>query len=69
MVYSRELIQQTIDMWQPHSEDKLTEEDAREIIDNVTNLFEYLAELDKKYNFENAKKKVEEQTDKSNSGI
>ena len=49
MPYSKEFIQKTIDLCQPYSKDKLTEEDAREIADNLINFFELLIELDKKY--------------------
>lgn len=50
-MYSKEFIQKTIDVWQPYSKNNLTEEDAREIADNMVNLFEFLVELDKKYGF------------------
>ncbi len=33
--YSRSLIEETISVWQPYYEKALTEEDAREIIDNM----------------------------------
>lgn len=49
MVYSKKFIQKTIGVWQPYAKDRLTEEDAREIADNMINLFELLIELDKKY--------------------
>lgn len=49
MVYSKEFIQKTIDVWQPYSKDSLIEEDAREIADNMINLFEFLIELEDKY--------------------
>jgi len=49
MVYSKEFIQKTIQVWQPHSKDKLTEDDAREIAANMADLFILLADLDWKY--------------------
>lgn len=33
--YSRQLIDETIEVWQPYYEAKLTDEDAREIIENM----------------------------------
>ena len=53
MNYSRELIQNTLDYWGPQYSsigEKLTEEDAREILDNVIGLFDLLAELDREHN-------------------
>lgn len=35
--YSRELIEETIKVWQPYYDTPLTETDAREIISNMTN--------------------------------
>ncbi len=35
---SKKLIQETIDHWQPYSKEKLTEEDAQEIIENIVAL-------------------------------
>lgn len=52
MPYSKELIQKTLDFWQPRYDvmgEKLTEEDAREILDNMIGFVELLAGLDKKY--------------------
>ena len=37
--YSRQLIDETIEVWQPHYDTKLTDEDAREIIENVAAFF------------------------------
>ena len=42
----KRLLQLTIDTWQPLSEKKLTEEDTREIIENVVNFMELLIEWD-----------------------
>ncbi len=47
---NKEFLQKTIDFWQPYSEEKLTEEDAREIIGNLTGFFNLLHELNMKYN-------------------
>lgn len=49
MKYSRKFLKKTIDVWQPYSHTLLSLEDAEEIIDNMTGLFEFLIELDKKY--------------------
>lgn len=37
--YSRQLIDETIEVWQPYYDTKLTDEDAREIIENVAGFF------------------------------
>lgn len=37
--YSRQLIDETIEVWQPYYDKKLTDEDAREIIENVAAFF------------------------------
>jgi hypothetical protein len=37
-----ELIAATIEVWQPHSERKLTGEDARQIIENIVGFFDLL---------------------------
>lgn len=47
--YSKEFLEKTIEVWQPYSPTFLTLEDAEEIIDNMTGLFKFLIELDKKY--------------------
>ena len=41
-----EFIQQTIDVWQPCSKEKLTEADAIEIITNMTGLLKVLMKID-----------------------
>lgn len=41
------MIKETIEHWQPYSKEKLTEEDAREIIENTVALFDLLNELDR----------------------
>ena len=45
-----EFIQQTIDVWQPCSKEKLTEADAIEIITNMTGLFKVLMKIDVRLN-------------------
>jgi len=50
--YSQKIIRETINTWQPLSSRELTEEDAREIIENYTGLFDLLRELKEKYNDE-----------------
>ena len=42
----KDTIQKTIHFWQPYSDVPLTEENAREINENIVSLFDYLAELD-----------------------
>ncbi|MFH1519230.1 MAG: hypothetical protein ABIE75_01485 [Candidatus Omnitrophota bacterium] len=52
MSYSRELIQKTIDTFQPYYNKqgiKLTEQDAIEIIENTTGFAECLMEMDRKH--------------------
>jgi len=57
MSYSREFIQETIRVWQPYSKEKLTEEDAREIADNMVGLYSFMLELERKYETCGAKAK------------
>ena len=40
----RELIQQTLDFWQPRTPQTLTPEDARQIVENLTGFFRILLE-------------------------
>jgi len=47
---TKEMIHETIVHWQPYSKEKLTEEDAREIIENTVALFDLLDELDREQN-------------------
>lgn len=49
MPYSKEFIQKTIDVWQPYSKEKLSEQNAIEITNNMLALVELLLELEKKY--------------------
>lgn len=50
--WSEEMIQMTLDQWNPISLEKegkeLTRDDAIEILNNCVNLFEALAEIDQK---------------------
>lgn len=46
---NKEFLEKTIKVWQPYSPTPLSLEDAEEIIDNMTGLFEFLIELDKEY--------------------
>ena len=52
-VWSENLIERTIKEWQPYVDKStgeiLTRDDAIEILNNVTALFEFLYELDQKY--------------------
>lgn len=56
-----DLIKKTIQVWQPLSEKKLNEEDAREIIENITGFFSTLKKWDDK-----EKEKLE---DEGNCGL
>ncbi len=47
--YSKELLEKTIKVWQPHSPEPLTLDDAQEIINNAISLYSYLFELKQKY--------------------
>lgn len=47
--YSKTFLAKTIQTWQPFYDTPLSEEAAREIADNVTNLLLFLAELERKY--------------------
>jgi len=44
--YSTEILEKTIEVWQPLSEKKLNEEDAREIIGNIAGFFSTLKRWD-----------------------
>lgn len=54
MAISDELIEKTIKEWQPYSKEPLTKEDAREIIETVTRVYDVLARWDR----EDRKKKA-----------
>lgn len=47
--YSKEFLEETIKVWQPYSPTPISFEDAREIVDNMGEFFEFLIYLDKKY--------------------
>jgi hypothetical protein len=53
--YSNEFLERTIKVWQPYSPVPLSLEDAREILENMTGLFLFLLELEKKYGKEEKK--------------
>ena len=53
----RDFLDKTIEFWQPYTEDKITLEDAREIIQNTVALFKFLHELDLELNGNNQIKK------------
>ena len=48
--YSLKFLQKTIQVWQPFSDVPLSSNDAIEIIENITDLFNILITEDKKYN-------------------
>ena len=47
--YSKELLEKTIQVRQPHSPEPLSLDDAQEILDNAISLYSYLFELKRKY--------------------
>ena len=47
--WSDELVQRTTRLCQPSSETPISEEAAREVLDNLTALLRYLSELEQKY--------------------
>ena len=49
MTYSKEFLEETTRVWQPHYKERLTLEDAREIAENASNLIKLLIGLDRKY--------------------
>jgi hypothetical protein len=57
------ILKKTIDVWQPHSEKKLTEEDARQIIQNLTGFFETLARWDRESTNSNTTDEGDEKSD------
>ena len=48
MAISDEFLDETIRFWQPYYKETLTREDAREIIETVTKVYDILARWDKK---------------------
>ena len=55
----REIIDLTIDFWQPHYRQELTRENAREIVENTAGFFKILAEWDRKVREDNRLRKQE----------
>jgi hypothetical protein len=50
--YSKKFIKETIEVWQPYSDVPLSSNDAREISENMINLFNFLIKVDNKYDKE-----------------
>lgn len=48
--YSKEFLEKTIKVWQPYSPTPLSLNDAREITENMTSLFDFLITHEKKSN-------------------
>jgi len=46
--YPKEFLYKTIQVWQPYSSTKLSLHDAREITENMTALFDFLIDNDRK---------------------
>jgi hypothetical protein len=46
--FSRQFLEQAVEFWQPAYSHPLTLEDAREIAENLTNLFKLLVNQDEK---------------------
>ncbi len=59
--YPKNFLQKTIQVWQPHTPEPLSLEDAQEIADNLIGLYSYLLELKEKYDQE--EKNLQPQTD------
>jgi len=47
--YSQEFLEKTIKIWQPYSPAPLSLEEAKEIANNVVELYTFLTELEQKY--------------------
>lgn len=45
---NKDFLRKTIHVWQPLSEEKLNEEDAREIVENLTGFFSLLRQWEQK---------------------
>ena len=54
--FSKAFLEKTIRIWQPYSSTPLSLQDAEKIAKNVTELLEFLAQLDTKYG--NAKERL-----------
>lgn len=55
--YSKELLEKTIDAWQPSSQEPLTMEDAREIVQNTVGFYSLLMKWEKEANEKSSKTK------------
>jgi hypothetical protein len=49
VVFSKDFLERTIEVWQPRYDHPLTLDDAREIAENMIALFKLLERLDTKY--------------------
>ena len=56
MAKKQDLIQETLAFWQKYSSRKLTEEDAEEIVTNLTDYLILILELDAKHKSEQVEK-------------
>jgi len=59
-IYSKEFYKKTMTVWQPFSSSILSEENAREVIENTTSLFLLLSEWEKKDGEKNENNEEEE---------
>ena len=59
------LISRTIEVWQPFSREKLTEEDAKEIIKNISGFFDTLVSWDMKSKDSEQSKKDDAEPDRN----
>ncbi len=53
--FKKEFLERTIQVWQPCSSDPLCLDDAREIADNMVDLYSFLIELKQKHDQEEKK--------------
>ena len=53
-----EILDKTISIWQPMSEEKLAHEDARQIIENISGFFSVLAEWQQKAGLSSGESRV-----------
>jgi hypothetical protein len=56
--YSKEFQKKTIELWQPYSDIPLSSNDAIEITENITALFNFLIASEKKSNDKNINKNI-----------
>lgn len=59
----QDLIEQTLRVWQPHTDRELTLEDAREIIENISGFFHLLLTWDAGGVAQHCSDRTESQTD------